>query len=518
MNDFIQKFKEIWVFVLPFLIFLPISLSTDFMQNDDWVHYKTVERFLAGNFTLEPIIGSTFYTQGILGFVFATFFGIFSLPILTAIISYFNFYILYLILRKYFLLKIFPSFLLSLLLLLNPLYFYSSIGFMTENYFIFFLLLSCYFVFDFFKKQNIKIFLILNFFAIAGFFVKQSFLIFFVSLIIYFLIKKFYKYFLLEAGILSILAIFYYLFFPLTEVMKRQSVNFVNLFSFQNNIIFLLIIAIYTVSMLLPIFVFYIVKNLKTLNRREFIYVFSISVVVYLMLEVFFTKSEIFSNVFPYLTNTFDRKGFYPYGLSGNKYHWKGFYDIFEYWTLSSKLILAIFISLLLFRLKKLKSIKLSFPLIFSLAYIFALMLSVNTIYDRYLLPLFPMIILVVTPYLKENIGKYSSMFIVSFLIFLGFINYAYSMDYINWQNYVWEKSSKLEKILDVVGDSDNPGIRSSHAWNGYYGSSSNPKYFFTFDSPEVLSNPEYNLIETHIVDFPFNPFINSNIYLYKLK
>ena len=71
-----------------------------FMQNDDWVYYLTVERFLAGDFTLEPTVGVTFYTQGFLAYIFAKIFGLQNLPVLTVLISILNVFILYIICRK----------------------------------------------------------------------------------------------------------------------------------------------------------------------------------------------------------------------------------------------------------------------------------------------------------------------------------------------------------------------------------------------------------------------------------
>ena len=142
------KFRNgyiIWIVGLSlFTLLIPLVSRISFMQNDDWVHYKTVENFLRNDFRLFDMVGSTFYTQGFLGFIFSKIFGIANLPFLTLIISVGNFVVFTIILQKQFKISAFTSILLGLLMFLSPLYFYSSIGFMSENFVLFFLLLGKY--------------------------------------------------------------------------------------------------------------------------------------------------------------------------------------------------------------------------------------------------------------------------------------------------------------------------------------------------------------------------------------
>ncbi len=108
-----------------FLLSIYIGIHVNFFNNDDWVHYKTVERFLTGDFSLHPYIGSTFYTQGILAYIFSNFFGINRLPVLTILISVLNIFIFHKILNLLSPEKNFLKTLATLLLVLNPLYLYS---------------------------------------------------------------------------------------------------------------------------------------------------------------------------------------------------------------------------------------------------------------------------------------------------------------------------------------------------------------------------------------------------------
>jgi len=213
---------------------------------------------------------------------------------------------------------------------------------------------------------------------------------------------------------------------------------------------------------------------------------------------------------FPYLINTFARKGFYPYGLDGNKYSWIGVYDILRSWNFVSIAILGLFISFSSNFIKKIiKSI--GFEDIFFVLY-FGLLLITPTLYDRYLLPLIAVGILLLS---KRVANKFSGLYIMSlfpFLIFFVGLNYQFSMDYISWQNYVWGRASFISDF-ESINKSD---ISSSHAWNNYYNVSENYMYKFSFDSPDKFSQiNEMNLVEKKEIDFFGNLFLESNVHLY---
>jgi len=110
-NDYI-----IWVVgLLLLLLMTPLVSRINFMQNDDWVYYKTVENFLKYDFKLAPMIGSTFFTQGFFGYIFSKIFGLMNLPFLTLAVSVGNFVIISFILNKQVKISILKSILLGLL-------------------------------------------------------------------------------------------------------------------------------------------------------------------------------------------------------------------------------------------------------------------------------------------------------------------------------------------------------------------------------------------------------------------
>src|SRR3990172_7860655 len=85
-----------------FFLLLPLSLKIDFMQNDDWVYYGMVENFMKLDFRMDPLSAPTFYTQGVMGLLFARVFGLERLPVLTLIVSVLCFFFLFVILLKHF--------------------------------------------------------------------------------------------------------------------------------------------------------------------------------------------------------------------------------------------------------------------------------------------------------------------------------------------------------------------------------------------------------------------------------
>lgn len=504
--------KTLFKYLSLFLVSIPLlylSTLVSFMQNDDWVHYRTVERFLSGNFTLEPIIGSTFYVQGLLGFIWASIFNLESLPVLTMLISLISIGLYFYLLNNLKDTKWFYAVLISLLLLFNPIFFYSILGFMTDNYQLLFLILSFIFFEKLRQTSNHKFFYLMNIFAICGFFVKQSFIVFFVSAILYFILNKWDKIAIYQTFITSVLLIGYFLFFPMTEVMQKQTPQ---LRSFDGTVVFLLTTSIYLVSFSLPLLFSNLLNYQEKIQVKKEKLIFLITAIAS-GIGVLFLKRRYFVDLnYPYILNTFTRKGFYTYGLSGNKYHWKGYFDFFEYWEIASLFLLGVSLIFLIYKFREnfLTYIK-NFYLIFIFVYL-GLLYTSSFIYDRYLLLLLPPVFILMSSGLKK-IKIYDYFFITGFLSVLMILNYIYSIDFITWQNYIWHKS----ELLVLTKNISYQDISATHAYNNYYESKDlNSNYFFTFDKPEVVSQSNLTLVEVNEINFPFNLFIDSYVYLYE--
>src|SRR3972149_7446302 len=88
--------------ILLFVLTFPLAKNIDFMQNDDWVYYKTTADFMQGVVKLDPYIGPTFYLQGFIGALWGKLFTLQTLPVLTMLLTVFNFFIFAVILNKFF--------------------------------------------------------------------------------------------------------------------------------------------------------------------------------------------------------------------------------------------------------------------------------------------------------------------------------------------------------------------------------------------------------------------------------
>ena len=216
------KLKILVVAVALFLILFPLADIINFQQNDDWIYHKMLERFISGNFRLLESTEAMFYTQGILSLGFSKAFGLASIPVLTLVISVLNFFVFTHIVYKFYLKKVSHAVLVGLLFFLNPTHVYSMWGFMTDNYFIFFLLASIYFAQSVLEddRGTVKSFTLANIFIVLGFFSRQFSALTSVTFVFALLLKRKFKYAAIQAG-LFIGLIYYYLYiFPRTYQMK----------------------------------------------------------------------------------------------------------------------------------------------------------------------------------------------------------------------------------------------------------------------------------------------------------
>jgi len=115
---------------------------------------------------------------------------------------------------KIFKLRIIHSILIALLLFFNPLHFYSVLGFMTENYLLFFALLGLYF---YYKKSFLS--------SIAwglGFFAKQSIIAIPIGFGLNAILKKDYKTTIIFFIVFGAILAYYFFLFPHTIEMTGQ--------------------------------------------------------------------------------------------------------------------------------------------------------------------------------------------------------------------------------------------------------------------------------------------------------
>lgn len=493
----------VFVSVLLFLVLFPLVNKINFYQNDDWVYYQQISNFKQLDFRLLPIIAPTFYLQGFLGLLFTFVFKIEKLPLLTLLVSIGNFVVFSLILRNNLKKSSIESILYGLIFFLNPLHIYSILGFMTENYFIFFLLLAFYF-------SPRKLFLS-NLFGIMAFFVKQVGLCFSAALCVYFLLNKKYKEALYQL-LLAVSAFLFYLYiFPRTSEMVEKPTLFTNYF--HTSLITSLIVgmSVVLVGFTLPIIcnLVYdqIVRN-KSVVKMLLLIITSIT--FYFYVKAVFEPQRTNIGEFPYFGNTLERMGFFY--LGGTKYNFMGSYDLYNYWNSLSFVALALIVPVLIIYLRK---STINPYIVFILVYTAVILMS-ERLYDRYILVLVPVFILFIADYLKKMTAFWKIAYLL-FVVFLAFYAYQFSYDFVLGNKYMWDKS---REIVEKEGISPKL-IEGPNAWKlSNVNLQHNYTYVFSYDDPGVNSelDARFLLVDTYVIAYPLNFFVNPKIYLYKIK
>ena len=508
--------------VVLFLVCLPLVLQITFPQNDDWVYYRMVKSFMDGNLMLDPISAPTFYFQGLLGAVFAFVFGLTRLPVLTLAVSVLNFYLVYKILTTTTRLGSRWSMLLSLIWFFNPLNIYSMLGFMTENYLLVCILSSLYFFSRYIAESKSSHYVLFNIFLLLGLLTKQSALALAVAYPMYFLVNKKWRLFGMQAFIAGTLLAFYFLLFPKTAEMYEKPLQFHHLLDIDYLKQLTRAMIIYISAFCFPVLLFlcrgkdFFTKRKNLIQAITFI---GLSVALYFFVFKNFKPNRLGWQEFYYLDNTLERAGFYPRGVMGTKFYFKGNYDLYKYWDLVAKFFAGFVIISLALSIKKLKS---QAHLLAFFGVYLVLMLLAEKVYDRYLPPLFLSFLLIISTYfnplaLPKKVRLIFAGFFLSFLGFLMFYTYQFSMDFVLINKYIWNRSQQLvdqEKIGPKL-------VKGTNAWKlSDYNVERNYLYDFTFDDVSVNKKygEQYDLIERYRVDFPGSIWVDPYIYLFKKR
>jgi hypothetical protein len=507
MIGFFKKYFFEIIFLLLFVILIPIYSKINFYQNDDWNRNSTLERFMKYDFSLLDVTATTFYSQGILGFFWSQVFGTKKIPILTLIITILNSYILFKILENNLTFRKSTIFLISLIFLFNPLNAYSSIGFMTENYLMLYFLLALYFFTIFEKSKSFKNLIFSNIFLVLAFFAKQNSIILNFGMVVYFLYKRKFKELYVQSAFTFSTILGYFFLFQRTSEMREKDTQLINILNFDYNFSLFYGILIYLSFFTLPIIFITFVQQIKKNNLKLILKHIFFVIVFYFLLNNYFKPGLISWEEFPYFENTFERTGFLPRTVDGTKYQFKYNYDLYVYIDFFSKIGVSMFLSLIIFNYKKV-NIFYFFTLLFGVGILFL----VSEFYDRYILLLLPIFILIILSISKE--GLILRISALSFVLFLGYFSYFLSSDFILTHNYMWSKSEEL-----YSKGVPKEEIYASGAWRRFYKNQSKG-YLFSYDSFE--KNPglkeKYILLEEKSIDFYGNLFINPKIYLYQLK
>lgn len=512
------KSKKLLFFcLLLFLVILPLSLSIKFKQNDEWVYYLMVENFLKHSFVLQQNVSATFYLQGMMGMVFALLFGMSKLPVLTLLVSVLTFYIFCLILFNHYGIKPHEAAILGFFLLLNPIFVYSGLGFMTENYFMLFFVSSLYFLISYNKEGKLKDIILTDLFVILAYFVRQFSFITLSAFIGYLVLRKKYKAALIQVSILLLILFFNFYVFPQTPEMYDGRLHLSNLgsqsyvFSTTFSILINVLVFIFP---LVVIGLFHIIKEFikKTDTKKRII---GVSIVLLIMFLSIISYNSLLDTKyfrdkeFPYMGNVFEVNGFFPKGPLGDKYEYIGQNHLFPYLDVLGKISVLVFLTTLVISYKKYTN----YYFLFVVNFLILLLVSPVT-YDRYILPLIPVIILLLYELAGGSFRKTSSkIFMSTFLLGLLFLMYQFSMEFVITKNYIWTSALNVVKNQRAERDSLNVG----NSWIRLYGVGTNIYYYsYTMDVKKREKGVNYKPIGVLNLKFPFSFYIDPKIYLIK--
>lgn len=499
------------------LLLLPVALQINYMQNDEYTHYRLVEQFLKYDLRLDPYIGATFYVQGFVATLFAFIFGSEAIPVLTLLFSVGTAFIVSVILHKFFNFRFLLAISSGLLVFTSPLFLYSTWGFMSENYFMFFFVASLYFYFNFIK--NSKSFLSANILAFLSYGVRQFglFLPFAASLAL--LYKKRYKWAFIQFFVSLFFLLYHFKIFPQTPQMYDSRLNFSNFRDFDGILTRVYIFGIYIALFLAPFvvsFIYSVVKKdpkkllLLLLVPLLFIVVekkFEPETIIFTARtrEGLYTKESI-AIEFPYLGNIFTRKGFYEDNLPGDKYNFPGYFDLFNAMGVFGKWL---FLSLIVYGISSFKNLN-KLALFYSLVFIGVLCVSPK-VFDRYLLPLIVTGLFLLAPLVKPT--KFTYVVTLSALVFWFFLGYQFTADSIYVNKYIWSQAEKIS----VENDVSKNKISADHSWRQLYpNTSKNRIYTFTYKNfGESERSSNYSLVSTHTIKYPLSFYKTPIVYLY---
>jgi hypothetical protein len=506
-----KKYGVLIVSVALFLMVLPLSKRMTFPQNDEWVYYEMVERFMEGDFTLHPYSGPTFYTQGLIAAGYSKVFSMERLPFLTLFFSVLNFYILTMFLIKRLKKTTGISILLGLVYFFSPFNIYLSLGFMTAIYFMPFLLLCLWWLSLFEETGDYKYYRLLLFTAFIGFLGRQLAMFIPLGVGFYYGCKKDWKSASLGVGFFVALFLYYLKVFPLSPRMIDIPSQWHHLKDFDYTLAIVYGVLIIVTAFLFPVFLssFNVKEVVK--KKKKLLLLVLIAVASYFLLDKYFNPHEVSWGEFPYFENIFERTGYYPRGVDGRKYQFKWNYDLYYYWDLFSKILLVTFVGYVIAFKKKVINEYSALAAVY-----IAILVVAETFYDRYIFLLLPLTVLYLAKdFLHEN--KITRLFLSGFVFFSALFAYQLANDFVSINEYVWHRAEEIAVMENI----DRKYILGTNAWKMTYRNGKRDYiYNFSYDSQEVNEGYAccYDVVEVKDIQFPASIFVNPKVYLYKIK
>lgn len=417
----------------------------NFPINDDWLFLWQVKAFSQGIFTINARIDPSFLSQGIIGLMWSKIFGLnyLSLQVLTFFVTLLTAYFVYLILISIHVRKL-HALLASLVLLLNPLVFLSAFTFMSDNYFLFFLSISTFFLIKYFNLRE-KRFLILGLSgALLASLTRQPGLLIFIAVLGVYAVDIFFN-----KKKVSYKDVVLFLFFTLLTVClvlfwPRYGDNkiFIDIKYISDRLKYLLYAPQYLVIFLLPL----LLGISGVLRKRKNVL---LAVILTTVFAIFIFKSDIFP-----LGSVLYLEGLY------SKSDFRSNFSILD--NILSKLLLSIIVSfgaskLLIFTAssidKKTRLSSVDLFLLFGSVLNILILFFGSDMYDRYFLPSF--FFLLIFLFTKAPIMKLRSRSVFAGLTVVAFVSISLQWDFYAKSTLMWKQVDKLRETTGLSTEID---------------------------------------------------------------
>ena len=459
------------LWILAIIIVNPIG---EFPLNDDWAFSKNVYHLSEeGKLIFSAWPAMTLIAQVLWGALVTSIFG-FSFTVLrlsTLFIGLFTVLIFYRILVKATTNKT-TSLAGALLIMFSPLFFYSSYTFMTEVYFLFTLILSLFFFYNFYNTEKIKFLLISSFFVLVSTLIRQPGIAIGIAFAIIYLFNKRFTLKRLATSITPtiIASIGLYSYSLWLQVTNRTtSVSDISVItkqlseaSFEYYWVRFGVIALYFGLFTLPLSILLLPRIWKKYNWYEKWAIFLLGIIAY--------WSGILNN-FP-SGNIVYNLGLGPKLLKDS--YWKENIDpilsdqsmtIIKLFSLFSAVIIVSLFCMAAFKgIKKIYQTKCSparllraTAIVFFLIY-FAFVLINPIFFDRYVLPCLPLLFLILLP-VKPLITRFKGIVYISLISVYVIFCVAATHDYLSWNRARWLAIDYITKELKIEREKIDGGF-----------------------------------------------------------
>jgi hypothetical protein len=464
------------VYLLALAVIWPVG---DFVINDDWAFTRQIETGLTGNIKLSSFITASFISQEVLGIIWSLVFGfsLSNLRWLTIAITAGLLVVIYKILKVILPYNNKLNTCILLAVLFNPYVFHLSMSFMSDNYFVFFYVLSLYYFLI--KRDTLGLL-----FASIAFLTRQIGIVLFIA---YFM-QESYKLVINKQKTcfkkLTFLIISLVISFVLLKVWPRYN-------SDTNSMGFLSFFADLST----------LTKNASKLIYVPFYFAYFLSPVIFFSYKKFNLKHLLW--MIPLLilsSNLLFKVDVLPLR---NVYNLEGLNTLANYVTTFSffnnipvKIFASVFISTaFVFMLKELVTLAFQpqerhkllgensvFLTLNWLGLLFIVVLG-NDFYDRHLLPTILVFYLWFTSLSKEKL-RINNVGLIALSI-LVFHTFALQSDFINVTRLSWNQATKTQKEKSIINQ-----IYVNGPFAKYYNAQKSGDY-----TGEVASEPAANYL-----------------------